>query len=217
MISLTVIPGYFLLLKYSPLFLSALSFHIRSTLHNSNTLQQYVFKLMASMPPVGLYQVHIRAKGLESPPIQNIVWCFGPYFTDSTLRWLQIPFQGTKIFPRELYRVPCPEILNCRNPWKLAEISSEKNLKVICFQYHLSPWKRWFALQVVKAQPFSKWWALCHWYYHLFRMEYKKTKNNRVLVGVRFVNTGCRSRQFTFKHLKSVKKSLSWWHCNILK
>ena len=72
-ISLTVIPGYFLLLKYSPLFLSALSFHIRSTLHNSNTLQQYVFKLMASIPPVGLYQVHIRAKGLESPPIQNIV------------------------------------------------------------------------------------------------------------------------------------------------
>ena len=121
--------GIFLLLKYSPLFLSALSFHIRSTLHNSNTLQQYVFKLMASIPPVGLYQVHIRAKGLESPPIQNIVWCFGPYFTDSTLHWLQIPFQGTKIFPRELYRVPCPEILNCRNPWKLAEISSEKKVE----------------------------------------------------------------------------------------
>ena len=94
--------GTFLLLKYSPLFLSALSFHIRSTLHNSNTLQQYVFKLMASIPPVGLYQVHIRAKGLESPPIQNIVWCFGPYFTNSTLHWLQILFQGTKIFPREL-------------------------------------------------------------------------------------------------------------------
>ena len=72
---------------FSPLFP-----FILGALHNSNTLQQYVFKLMASIPPVGLYQVHIRAKGLESPPIQNIVWCFGPYFTNSTLHWLHILF-----------------------------------------------------------------------------------------------------------------------------